>query len=587
MKRATTCLLAFGLLSCATAARAQEKSPDAPPKADPLAAPWSALRSPWQPPKNNKEFAEKRRQAIAELAKRQAEVYKQIDEGKIDEAFPTLWDVYILEEFLTEYVRGGQSKGLWEGRAEKLLDPAGKERRVAQRLRVEEAAKKSREEARQEYMSALKAGMEANPEWGTAERRLKEATGKLETLKVNVKGEPKDSSRKLTAEETTAAAAAVKEYREAEGAAKRFSNAFHKGENERLRRAAEGDLHGYGVMMPDNNQMALGGNYWRERWICKQKMGWFGLLWLLLGLDPAPDPALPRIDESVRKPGTAKTVDLGNNVKIELVWIPPGEYMMGSPMSEPGRSVDERLHRVKLTKGFWMGKYEVTQEQWQRVMGNNPSWFKNAGPQAPVENVRIDQAQKFMANLGEMTAGKDGGAGGKFRLPTEAEWEWACRAGATTALDSGKMTIKGGNNSPELSAVAWYAGNSGVDYEGGVLSTLWMDKERDHHSAGTHPVGQKKPNAWGLHDMLGNVQEWCADWYFAYPSQAATDPTGPKSHMGDSTCGDHVVRGGGWASGVRLCRSAARSYTFHDALWRNATIGFRVVLEDTPAEKGK
>ncbi len=364
MNRMRIGLLSTGLLLCATAAWAQEKSPDAPPKADPLAAHWSALRNPWQPPKNNRDFAEKRRQAIAELAKRQAEIYKQIDEGKIDEAFPTLWDVYVLEEFLTEYVRGGQSKGLWEGRAEKLLDSAGKERRIAQRLRVEEAAVKSREEARREYISALKAGMEANPEWATAERRLKEVTAKLETLKINVKGEPKDSSRKLTAEETAAAAAAVKEYREAEGAAKRFSSAFHKGENDRLRKSADDDAHNwmYQVMMPDNNQMALGGNYWRERWICKEKMGWFSREWLLLGLDPAPESALPRIDESGRKAGTAKTVDLGGT-KLELVWIPPGEYMMGSPMSEPGRSVDERLHRVKLTKGFWMGKYEVTQEQ--------------------------------------------------------------------------------------------------------------------------------------------------------------------------------------------------------------------------------
>ncbi|MEI7686490.1 MAG: formylglycine-generating enzyme family protein, partial [Planctomycetota bacterium] len=306
--------------------------------------------------------------------------------------------------------------------------------------------------------------------------------------------------------------------------------------------------------------------------------------WLLDGPDPALDPALPRIDESGRKPGTSKPLDLGGGVKLELVWIPPGEFMMGSPTNEPGRSMTERLHRVKLTKGFWMGKYEATQEQWQRVMGNNPSWFQKAGPRAPVETVRRDQVQKFIRKLSELAAGKDGG---KFRLPTEAEWEWACRAGATTALYNGKMTIKTGNNSPELSSIAWYAGNSGVDYEGGVLSTLWEDKEQEHHSAGTHPVGRKQPNAWGLYDMLGNVAEWCEDWNYAYPSKAVTDPTGPKKNMGDANMGEHVLRGGCWQNGVRICRSAARNWTVWEHGWRSATVGFRIVLEDSPAENAK
>lgn len=194
---------------------------------------------------------------------------------------------------------------------------------------------------------------------------------------------------------------------------------------------------------------------------------------LLLGPDPAPDPALPRIDDSGRKPGTATSLDPGHGAELDLVWIPAGEFMMGSPTNEPGRDMQERLHRVKLTKGFWMGKYEVTQEQWQRVMGNNPSWFTNAGPKAPVETVRYDQAQKFRRKLGEMTAGKDG-AGGKFRLPTEAEWEWACRAGTDQALHNGKVTIKGANNGPELNAIAWYGGNSGVEYEGGSLSLMHL-----------------------------------------------------------------------------------------------------------------
>ena len=606
MKRMTINLLGAALLLGATAARAEEKETAAVANMERLLAlPWPELRErtecpPWRwlPETARKAFEERKDRAYEELTKRQGEVYKQIDEGKVDEAYPTVFDVFILEEWLTQYARGGRAGDYFGRRAAVLLDQAGKDRAAAQTQRAEEAEKQYREEAKQEYETALKAGIEANPQLAAAERRLEDAKAKLDALGVNEKGEPKggppkspdEESAELSILDETAAEAVAKEYKEAEEAVRRFKDAFDRNpENRRLRTAA-GEAAGgvgsgahswmVGPMRPGRNWE--GG---RERWICKQKLGWFGTDWQVPG--SAPDPALPRIDESGGKPGTAKSLDLGNGVKLELAWIPPGEFMMGSPMNEPGRSVDERLHRVKLTKGFWMGKYEVTQEQWQRVMGNNPSWFQKAGPKAPVETVRFDQAQKFMQKLGEMTAGKEDGTGRKFRLPTEAEWEWACRAGTATALYNGKMTIKGGNNSPELGAIAWYAGNSGVDYEGGILSTLWEDKEQEHHSAGTHPVGQKQPNPWGLYDMLGNVGEWCADWYYAYPKDAETDPTGPKSGMGDATCGEHVVRGALYGSGVRLCRSAARSYAFHEYCWRNATIGFRVVMDEPPAEKAK
>jgi formylglycine-generating enzyme required for sulfatase activity len=152
-------------------------------------------------------------------------------------------------------------------------------------------------------------------------------------------------------------------------------------------------------------------------------------------------------------------------------------------------------------------------------------------------------------------------------------------------LYNGKMTIKGGNNSPELGAIAWYAGNSKVDYEGGLLSTLWEDKEQEYHSAGTHPVGGKKPNAWGLYDMLGNVGEWCQDFWAGYPSQAVVDPTVPKNS--GSGYGEHSVRGGDFTSLARLSRCAVRSYTSHEYCTRNSMTGFRVALDEPVAETEK
>ncbi|MEI7686492.1 MAG: formylglycine-generating enzyme family protein [Planctomycetota bacterium] len=607
MKRMTIGLLGVWLgAGLLLGARAQEKpaaagAKDAAATANterPLALPWTALREPFSRPQtapwlnDDKEHQDRFKRAYAEITKREGEVYRQIEEGKVDEAFPTVFDLFVMvanDGFLTTYARGGKCEPYFEARFKEVLGEAGMKQLAAERRRVEDAIEKYRQEAIEEYEPVLKAGIEANPEWAVAERRIKEATAKLETQKVNIKGEPKDSSRKLTAEETAAAAVAAKEYKVAEGAVRRFRDAFNKDpENKRLQQAAENALSKNGpyhwMMLEHGPFLPYRALLTRERQVIKFKLGWHGAEWLLLGPDPAPDPALPRIDESGRKPGTAKVVDLGNNVKLEFVWIPPGEYLMGSPMNEPGRDVQERLHRVKLTKGFWMGKYEVTQEQWQCVMGNNPSWFQKAGPRAPVETVRWDQAKKFLRKLGEMTAGKDNSAGGKFRLPTEAEWEWACRAGTDKASYNGKVTIQGANNGPELDAIAWYGGNSGVAYEGGVLSAHWPAKQHDHRLAGTHPVGGKQPNAWGLYDMLGNVWEWCENKHSAYPSQAVTDPTGEGKNP-DSMGG--VVRGGAWNSYVRLCRSASRDWTYSRELWRNPMIGFRVVMDESPTEKAK
>ncbi len=231
------------------------------------------------------------------------------------------------------------------------------------------------------------------------------------------------------------------------------------------------------------------------------------------------------------KAGQTRSVDLGGGVTLELVWIPPGDFTMGSPAGEENRDDDETQHRVALTKGFWLGKYEVTQAQWKAVMGNNPSHFK--GDDLPVEQVSWDDCQAFVKKLN--TKGQ-----GTFRLPTEAEWEYACRAGSTTAYCFG-------DSSSTLSRYGWYSGNSD-----------WK----------THSVGGKSANAWGLYDMHGNVWEWCQDWYGDYPSGSVTDPTGPSSGS------RRVFRGGSWFDAPRLCRSANRSRSVPGG-W-HCSLGFRL-----------
>ena len=226
--------------------------------------------------------------------------------------------------------------------------------------------------------------------------------------------------------------------------------------------------------------------------------------------------------------GTPKelAVDLGGGVKMEMVLVPAGEFTMGGDNEKP-------VHKVTITKPFYLGKYEVTQEQWEAVMGNNPSRFK--GPKNPVESISWDNCQQFLVKLNA----KSGGQGGKFVLPTEAQWEYACRAGST-----GKFCF--GDDEKQLGEYAWYAVNS------------------EHK---THPVGGKRPNTFGLHDMHGNVWEWCQDWYGAYGAKAVDDPSGP-------TRGSfRVFRGGSWLSGGRFCRSAYRRI---GRGYRHGRLGLRV-----------
>jgi len=229
--------------------------------------------------------------------------------------------------------------------------------------------------------------------------------------------------------------------------------------------------------------------------------------------------------------GDVRTIDLGGGVLLDLVWIAPGIYMMGSPAGEFGRAKDEQQHQVAISKGFWMGKYEVTQEQWKAVMHSNPSSF--TGTRHPVEKISWSDCHEFFRALNPLVVAN----GGVFRLPTEAEWEYACRAGTT------------GPYAGSLDEMGWHVSNSG--------ST-------------TQPVGGKQPNAWGLHDMHGNVSEWCQDWYGDYPNGLVTDPSGAGA-------GDYrVFRGGGWSS-IANCRSASRGWYWSSG--RDGDRGFRVVLD--------
>ena len=250
-----------------------------------------------------------------------------------------------------------------------------------------------------------------------------------------------------------------------------------------------------------------------------------------------------------------------NDLGMTFVYIPPDTFMMGSPEDEPGRYSNEKQHKVTLTKGFYLQTTEVTQGQWKAVMGGNPSYFKNCGDDCPVEKVSWKDVQAFIEKLNQRE-------GKTYRLPTEAEWEYAARAGTETALYTGPIEILGQNNAPALDLIAWYGGNSGVDYEDGYDSSGWGEKQYPHQRAGTHPVKQKKPNAWELYDMIGNVLEWCADWYGDYPDGPVTDPVGPSSGS------FRVIRGGSWTDVARRCRSAYR----HD--WRpdgrGGYLGFRL-----------
>ncbi|MDY7095521.1 MAG: formylglycine-generating enzyme family protein [Acidobacteriota bacterium] len=252
-------------------------------------------------------------------------------------------------------------------------------------------------------------------------------------------------------------------------------------------------------------------------------------------------------------------------VPQRLRWIPPGRFWMGSPEHEKGRWDDEGpRHLVELTEGFWLAETPCTQALWQAVMGENPSRFQS--PQWPVEQVSWEDCHRFFEAVEEKEPRL------KCRLPTEAEWEYACRAGTEGATWAGDLEILGANNAPLLDDIAWYGGNSGkgFDLEGGVDSSDWPEKQYDHTEAGTREVALKERNPWGLYDMLGNVFEWCSDWKEEYPSELQVNPAGSER-------GAHrVLRGGSWRSYAQSVRAASR-YWSHPAA-RSDHLGVRLAL---------
>jgi formylglycine-generating enzyme required for sulfatase activity len=207
---------------------------------------------------------------------------------------------------------------------------------------------------------------------------------------------------------------------------------------------------------------------------------------------------------------------------------------MGSEFTDPDGNA-KPMHKVTITKLFYLGKFEVTQEQWEAVMGSNPSKFK--GAKNPVTSVSWEDCQTFLQKLQEKVPGQT------LRLPTEAEWEYACRAGSASEYCYG-------DGDGRLGEYAWYDSNS--------------DKM-------AHSVGEKKPNAWGLYDMHGNVAEWCVDWFEKYDSSVATDPVGP------ATGSKRVMRGASWFNPATDCQSAIRRA--YDPSRRNIASGLRVVME--------
>ncbi len=232
--------------------------------------------------------------------------------------------------------------------------------------------------------------------------------------------------------------------------------------------------------------------------------------------------------------------EITNSIGMKLVLIHAGSFTMGSPVSEAGRQDNEKPQEVTISKSFYLGVYEVNQDEFEKVTGENLSSFK--GIKHPVETVSWDDAVSFCKKLSESSEEKQ--AGREYRLPTEAEWEYACRATSTTSYCFG-------DSAESLEEYGWIGENS---------ETI------------TRLVGKKKPNRWGLYDMHGNVSEWCQDWHAAYRLRDAIDPSGPKRGEGER----RISRGGSWNADPASCRSACRNS--YDPSCRFLNIGFRVAM---------
>ena len=258
----------------------------------------------------------------------------------------------------------------------------------------------------------------------------------------------------------------------------------------------------------------------------------------------------------VSKPLPADVKSITNSIGMKLVRIPAGKFMMGSPDSEADRNTNEEQHEVEITKPFYLGIYTVTQAEYQQVMGTNPSWFSATGNgkaqmqgmdtgRFPVETVSWDDAVAFCGKLSDGPGEKQ--AGRVYRLPTEAEWEYACRAGTTTLFYFGN------------SLSSEQANFNGDFPYGGAAKGKYLGM--------TTVVGSYQPNAYGLYDMHGNVWQWCQDWY-------TEKPPGGKDPVVTTAASGRVVRGGGWGGLGRNCRSADRGRFVPGSRFND--LGFRV-----------
>ncbi|PID73160.1 MAG: hypothetical protein CSB33_05020 [Desulfobacterales bacterium] len=231
-----------------------------------------------------------------------------------------------------------------------------------------------------------------------------------------------------------------------------------------------------------------------------------------------------------------------NDLGMKFVYIPPGTFVMGSPETEARRKDDETPHKVTLSAGWYMQTTEVTQGQWQAVMGSNPSAFAECGENCPVENVSWIDVQNFIAKLNALDRRS------QYRLPTEAEWEYACRAGKKTR---------------------YFWGDETDCRKANFANSPLADECKGVSPGKPSPVGAYPANPWGLHDMHGNVWEWCADWYGEYGSAAVTDPKGPPNGV------NRTLRGGAYFDPAASCRTANRCWDPAD--YRVQDIGFRLV----------
>ena len=289
-------------------------------------------------------------------------------------------------------------------------------------------------------------------------------------------------------------------------------------------------------------------------------------LYRLLHNRPRQDPKRRQIERQLqdwlRKRPQVFTIHVVNSLGMRLILIPPGRFTMGSPEGELERHTDEHLREVEITRGFWMSEHLVTQAQYQQIMKVNPSHFRLEGPghesvrnldtsNFPVECVTWRRAQSFCQRLSQRAAERR--AGRVYRLPTEAEWEYACRAGTCSPFAFG------------MSLSSYQANVDGTTPAGRTKKGPYL--------ARTCPVGSYGPNAFGLYDMHGQVWEWCSDWWDPDYLGPTVDPTGPPQGS------RHVMRGGSWYHYPHVCRSAARIRYAEEVGYDN---GFRVVMEFTP-----